>query len=77
MSSLEKAEAQGSKSLRSAVRQERSALTPSSSKVDKLALSGDAATDRYGRPVVAIDVKAEAALARKIDVRIIPVVALL
>jgi hypothetical protein len=45
--------------------------------IDEVALKGHVATDRYGRPLVAIDKKAEAALCRKIDIRIIPVVALL
>lgn len=45
--------------------------------IDDVARHGQAGTDRYGRPLVAVDKKAEAALCRKIDVRIIPVVALL
>lgn len=77
-SSLEKAEIHQSKDL-SATSSDIVPLTRPAVPltVDEVALKGHAATDRYGRPLVAIDKKAEAALARKIDVRIIPVVALL
>ncbi|GAA5836740.1 hypothetical protein JCM11251_002714, partial [Rhodosporidiobolus azoricus] len=45
--------------------------------VEEVALHGHVATDKYGRPLVHFDPKAEAALARKIDWHILPIVALL
>ncbi|GAA5975355.1 hypothetical protein JCM11641_005950 [Rhodosporidiobolus odoratus] len=45
--------------------------------VEDIALHGQSATDKYGRPLVHIDEEAESRLARKIDWHILPVVALI
>ncbi|GAA5901314.1 hypothetical protein JCM6882_007744 [Rhodosporidiobolus microsporus] len=44
--------------------------------VEEVALRGHVATDKYGRPLVELDPKAETALAHKIDWHILPIVAL-
>ncbi|SCZ99612.1 BZ3500_MvSof-1268-A1-R1_Chr3-1g06151 [Microbotryum saponariae] len=45
--------------------------------IEEVALAGHAATDIHGHSLVAIDAKAEAALRWKIDIRIMPTIALL
>ncbi|BGP40847.1 hypothetical protein JCM10449v2_004812 [Rhodotorula kratochvilovae] len=45
--------------------------------IEEVALHGHAATDMHGNPIVHIDPAKEAALRRKIDMRVLPIIALL